>query len=49
MSGLFVSLSLMSLRLSKMSDSDKCLAIELFCGSECSDKRVAKFLSVLPI
>ena len=28
---------------------DKCLEIELFRGSECSDNRVAKFLSVLPI
>ena len=31
------------------SHSDKCLEIELFRGSECSDNRVAKFLSVLPV
>jgi hypothetical protein len=58
-SSLTVSLSFMSLRLSNMwfklrmklacSHSDKCFEIELFCGSECSDNRVAKFLSVLPM
>lgn len=52
-------LSFMSLRLSKMrfklriklvfSHSDKCFEVELFCVSECSNNRVAKFLSVLPI
>ena len=59
MSGLSASLSFMSLRLSKMwfelriklvcSHSGKCLKIEPFRGSECSDDRVAKFLSGLPM